>query len=291
MNDIDQKLLNVINVQGILLQEKCSKIFSDKGWSVATEYPVIYPKPAFGGLGKECVIDLWGKKQLAELELNFFVECKKANPKLKNWIFFVDQFNQSTGTDVIRLWQMSEGKWKTETSLQDFRERIKAALNLKSENTSFWGLETKENFTKAPQKDDTITSTDRIINAAYQATQATNGSFGEYGEYLAKLGESSLTKEPKTVLLIPMIVTTANLLEAEYDPKNIDENGEILDVKNISFKEKEIIFYSYPVPGHIRFSMVEENIPKMSLESRLGYKRTLVMVVNIKFLPKLLDIK
>ncbi|OGY21938.1 MAG: hypothetical protein A2126_01035 [Candidatus Woykebacteria bacterium GWB1_45_5] len=283
-NQLNQKLISAINVQGILLQEKCADIFAKEGYKVITEYPVMFPKPSFGNFGKDVVIDIWARKNLTNVQIDFLVECKKADPKLKNWVFFKDKFSYSIGNDNIKFVKGPGDNWNTNTILVDIQKELK----LEHGDRCFMGIELKEKFKKGPEKDDTVATTQRISDASYQAVQAANGTFDEYGEFYSKLQSTPLQKNEQNLFILPLVVTTANLLVADYDIDKISENGG-LDAKDVSFAEKDFILYNYSIPGHIRFPMLEGDIPNRTLETRLGYKKTLIIICSVNYLKKFIN--
>jgi hypothetical protein len=285
-----KKIAHVLNIQGDLFQQRCVKTFKDVGFTVIdVEHPVAFPKPAFGQMGKDVNIDIWAKLAAGSLEIHFLVECKKADPKLKSWLFYSYE-NQVSGTAILDFSQSSGEAWKVDTFVFD----IKPKLGFQSEPLCFYGREVKGKFESALQKDDTKSSSERISSACLQATQAANGIYSELGEYYDKIsrpGQVTPVKAPCRKWVLPLVVTTADLFIVEIETGAISAaNGEVQpdQISERNFKQRDFVLYNYPVPGFIRFAMAEENIAKMSLEQRGGYKKVLLPIVNASHLPAFL---
>lgn len=87
----DEWTIHSLNIHGIFFERRCATLVeSTNSWRVlATNYPVEFP-PSNGPLrGKENSLDIWARRDDdSNLVVDVFIECKKANPELVNWIFF-----------------------------------------------------------------------------------------------------------------------------------------------------------------------------------------------------------
>jgi len=78
-----------LNMDGLVFQNLTRESLIDKYVLIHEEFPVSFPPPKPGQMSRESKLDLWMRNpKESNPEINFLIECKKADPKLKEWIFF-----------------------------------------------------------------------------------------------------------------------------------------------------------------------------------------------------------
>jgi hypothetical protein len=99
-------------------------------------------------------------------------------------------------------------------------------------------------------------ATERIEKACYQAAQATQALVSEISRRQELLLENKMEPEVTTSVL-PMVVTTANLLVCHFDSENVSlQTGEI-DWTQVSYEASDSIVLEYPLPVHLQMKPLE----------------------------------
>src|SRR5207249_796884 len=89
----------------------------------------------------------------------------------------------------------------------------------------------------------------------------------------------------KRILYLPVVVTTANLFLASFDPSKVSATNGTIDLSAVEYEEKKWITYDFPVPDYLKYQSIYHNRKNDDVE------RSTTFVVNSKhwaeFLKKL----
>jgi hypothetical protein len=237
---------HALNVEGVFFQQRVAEILRLAGWRiVAEEYPVAFPPGNGPILGKEGRLDIRAEKQFNNYITVLAVECKKADPGYKEWVFFPKGEGAVEAPVVIRKQRPDapEGstgrdRWDIPTAVARFGTGLicKEARELKAEygNPNSWKSTTK-----------------RIEEGCYQAAQATQALLSEIGRRQGLLMDRRM--EPTvTTWIIPVVVTTADLLLCRFDPIHVSlETGQI-DWNKVTYDPLDATALEYPLPVHLQ---------------------------------------
>lgn len=237
---------HALNVEGVYFQRRVADVLDDESWTVvAEEYPVAFPPGNGPMLGKEGRLDIRAEKQFPGHVTVLAVECKKADPDYKEWVFFRKDLGTVRAAAILRrekagAIQGSDGRdrWDIPTLIADLTTGI--ICNDAREVKAEYG-----------KPDSWKTATKRIEDGCYQAAQATQALVREIGIRQGLLLDRKM--EPAmTTWVIPMVVTTANLLVCRFDPARVSlETGEI-DWNNVSYDPRDAVALEYPLPTHLQ---------------------------------------
>lgn len=98
-----QARTHALNVEGIFFQQRVADILRQAGWTVvAEEYPVAFPPGNGPIVGKEGRLDIRAERQFPGYVTVLAVECKKADPDYKEWVFFPKGENHIQAPVIVR---------------------------------------------------------------------------------------------------------------------------------------------------------------------------------------------
>jgi len=145
------------------------------------------------------------------------VECKRANPKFKQWVFFDPDLHGPFYFESFTANQLP------------IRDRNGAWHAVSRQNQN--GLATFNFYLEvAVNREKKVSSTETIEDACRQCVRGQSG-------FMAKFSEFQNTMKAKA---IPVVITTAQLFEAKIDARNVDlANGTIkasdLELEHLDF--------------------------------------------------------
>jgi hypothetical protein len=231
---IQELLAASINEQGFLLQqrvyEEANRAFGKPGspWVLsATEVPVEVAN------GKQTRIDI----VLAHSKhagIHVAIECKRANPKFKAWALFgTEQTIRNTPHDQFYFERFRfDGKVGngldhrlicTDADIPVFNYYIESRINPRSNS------------------DSRCSSTETIEEAFNQLTIGQKGLFGKLSDH----GGAS------PVLVIPVVVTTAELYRLDFDVNDVSLSHGTIDVSKITNQTIPFGAVNFRVPGYL----------------------------------------
>lgn len=272
-----------LNWTGYFFQSWCEYLFRKQGsiWKVVeSEHPVSFAHSDKRYSPKESVLDLWIKlkdtddvnwDEVDDLALHVLIEAKRAHPDLKDWVFFPSwEGNPYSFRHVVR---QPSALYLAE-SRRVFPEPDKVRADLCRE--------------VAPQykgKESSVThksTTNNIDDACYQISIATQCMLLEHNNLLNHA--SGKTNH----VVIPVVVTTANLYMAKFERTDVDSSTGCIDNCKVEYLPRDFIVYEYPLRNHLQFDV---SIPIKNEKADTDYllKKDIV-VVNSKALETTLQI-
>ena len=225
-----------LNAEGTFFQENVRKVFEKSGFKLhAIEYGV--SAGSAETKYRESRLDLWFRCQLEGCVFNILVECKKADPKLKEWIFFRSPDDHPNLFVVDCARRNQAGKWQ----LQRFNTAY-------SNFYAFSGKELKGEWTKNGS-DSWKTATARIDDACDQVAIALRSISMQY----EKMTDLIPTFGGMPHFLIPVVVTNANLLTCELSAESIDRSE--VNVSEVLFDKRENLIIRHPMAPHMQMRL------------------------------------
>jgi hypothetical protein len=150
--------------------------------------------------------------------------------------------------------------------------------------------EVRGDYSKNRQGDKTKTSNAAIQEAAYQVAIAQRAIVQRDSELLAKAQKANGLQGPpwKTKVYLPIIVTTANLYQVNFDINDVSiKTGEVINTAPTLSPVNSLI-YEYPLPKVLQHTpldpMIELDDTNLDLFSRMD-----IFVVRSAHLQKFLD--
>lgn len=221
MNDVD-KVRELLNVTGFPFQHHCAdRISKLPNFQVSAEVPFTYPATNGVLLGVHGAVDLLAAcpSSNGDVLVLFVIECKKANDKIKNWIFLPNK-RQSPKWPLFFF-----SEWPANKSMQVgvTRSATFPGLGLaRSADFDFCinGIEANAALT-TPNRD----QSEKIYNPLKQVVHGAIAVQGASPRIVEGIEHLRNVQYP-IHLYIPVIVTTANLYTADF-PVDQLSHGEI----------------------------------------------------------------
>jgi hypothetical protein len=230
---IKQDLINT----GVFLESDTYQLF--KNWKnqrvfdTYREHSYSYSK---GSANVDGTIDVLAETGIQDNNMVLFlpIECKKADPRLKHWVF--EPHRPTTPKQQELIMSVKNGncfynRWYNFPGLG-----YNAYSDYENCVNVFEFNETDGRLSRQGQKE---------LRAYYAIKQANESVPGVVDKIPALSRNSSYHN-----VIVPIVVTTANLWVTDYDPAEISkENGDI-PIDKLELKPKNWVIYSYPVPFH-----------------------------------------
>jgi hypothetical protein len=247
--------VHALNIHGAVFERWVRMVLerTPEPWAlVASQYPVEYPPPFRGRRGAESVLDVWAEYRQGDRWLSLLMESKKSDPRFVDWVFFplnAADLISVTGVEVVT---------EKDTSSKAVRAVRVVDMDARTSQAPVADVarETRGTYEDHKLKEFTRTSTKAIDEASYQVALATQAIIQEQMEMTRQaLKEGQGASRPWTRrLFLPSIVTTANLLLAEFDAGAIDGASGTIDYGQVRLRKVEWIWYLYPLPRHLQFA-------------------------------------
>jgi len=272
-----------LNEQGYLFQHKIIRVLQSSSgmesrkheWYVeASEVPVSFPN------GDETRVDIVLKHRYSQPDNPWHVvmECKRAARDYKRWIFFSD-LKYAKGpsanhyyTEYARL----SGGWnhQGEPPMAHTVDLIGAAQDCPAFD---FGVEAR--IEPPTNRDKRVSATDAIEDALRQVTLGQTG-----------LANTLRRAHSLMIRLIPVVVTTAELMSAHFDDENISLDGGKIEPKDLKLEPRKWLAVNCHISDVVaQFSGVNTNLTT-SIAQHLGSRQVrTVFVVQAEHIQPFLE--
>jgi hypothetical protein len=222
---------------GIFLERDTYQLFkdwkADRVFTAYREYPYSYGTHPLIISG---TVDVLAETSIdnGSIVLILPAECKKADPKLKHWVF---EPHRPTGSrDMPYLMFIKDGE-----------NSFTQGYNLPNLNYNTYGdYENCVNvFEFSEDKGALSRNADKALRPYFAIKQA-NEAIPGIVEKIPSLSRQPAAKN----FIIPIVVTTANLWITQYDPQDISKATGEIDRAKLGLVQKDWLLYHYPLAFH-----------------------------------------
>jgi hypothetical protein len=253
--------LHALNIHGDFFERKCRQVVKDLSplyELTTTNYPV--------NIGHhQSELDIRADLTKDGTQLIVLIECKKNNPEFVQWVFF-PRDKQSRAIELPTVNQDNAGLQVT-----PFEQAIVIADT---------GRETRGTYRGNKQGDKTKTSNAAITDASGQISLATLAI-----QKTETLRAQAYKLERKLAVIVPLIVTTADLLLCWFSPNDVGiDTGELLPGKG-RFTKEPFVVYEYALPAYLH----EMEGYALSQDTMERYVRRHIVIVNSAHLSHFLS--
>jgi hypothetical protein len=273
--ELSELLFNALNEQGYLFQEACEQVLKNNerstGWEVrASEYPVSLQ-------GQDTRVDIvLRSKTSSSPELYALVECKRADPSHIYWLFgspglpFGDALCSTLGFECRAT--RSDQSYQVNYLLTQLHFKIATygAVN--------W-LEAKRSSSRR------VSTPQNIENAFGQVLKGVGGFAQE------QLNQRRKSRALFKTFFVPIVVTTALLYVAYYEPSDIDLSTGKISKGKVLFgpqgqpaEEVEWVLVDYGVGENVAPKPIPEDYHSVDPAELQKHKIRSIFVVNSKSL-------
>jgi len=279
-----------LNSHGFIFQKACvdqiKKGYTSHNWRISVEeYPTIFED-------RQTRIDFILRSALYQpnnFRNRFIVaECKRANPKYSNWVFFKE--DNPAKKYFLLNGQYSPTSGQTYTFMDIFGKIENYPYCLDIFKKSIFVDTGVETTSKNPKGKGSATET--IENACQQVITGLHGLVMDHMEAVKSEG-----KPQYDLAYIPLVITTANLYVTNYDSSKVNISAGTIAGEDISFTSANWVIYNWSGIGNPLEKVVSAggrqkgNIfspPMDSQEMKEKYLRRSIIVVNSNHLIPLL---
>ena len=273
--EISEVLFNALNEQGYLFQEACEQVLKNNegatGWEVrASEYPVCLQ-------GRDTKVDIvLHSKTSSSPELYALVECKRADPSYIYWLFgapglpFGDALCSTFGLECRET--MSDQPYQV--------NRLLTRLHFE---VSTYGA---VNRLEAKRGSAGRTSTPQNIENAFGQVLRGVGGFAQ-----EQLDQRCKSRALFKTFFVPVVVTTASLYVAYYEPRDIDlatgkisKDKVLFGPKSQPAEEVPWVLVDYGAGDNVAPKPIPDNYHGVDPAELQKHKMRSIFVVNSKSL-------
>lgn len=165
------------------------------------------------------------------------IECKKANPEQKHWVFEM----RTTGSEIYPFvyYDNKIGELNYEKNIffpslnypgMDHFDRAIQAFQFKTKSGAL-----SRNMTEMAH---------HSLKQANQAVKAIAPSPNEVFKVLSS--------GPKNILFLPVVVTTANLWTTKYNPQDVSWKTGELKASKIGLESRDWVHFEFPLPVNLK---------------------------------------
>jgi hypothetical protein len=280
--------IHSVNIHGVFFEHWCEDLFRSvpELKVVSTNYPVEFPPPNGPFRGKESALDIRVELRDGSKIFTFIVECKKNNPDFVDWVFFPKRGEMAQREFVARI---IENQTKQEPNVGWDVNTHLLRLPINSVNVFSEARETRGDYQSFKSGQKTKTSNAAVTDAAYQVALATQAIWMEERQHSQK--QATYNPIPKldyeTQLIVPCIVTTAQLYSCSFDPKDVDPATGEISLEKATLKQVPFVIYEYSLPKHLQAEPLDlvQVISSNNLEL---FVRMDILIINSSYLKDLL---
>ncbi len=257
-----EKKTNLLNETGFPFQQWCletirniSKEHPLLNFYSTSEWPFTFP-PSQGSMlgvhGTADVVAITGLKNKNQKNILIFlvIECKRAKSSIKNWMFIKDSVDSRP---TFFYSNVREGIKEDRSIIRHLKFPDLGYASINDYDYCNNAVEFNKELSNINR--DQSEKTYKAIKQANHAAHALEENEPKYIEYVTT--EISLEQYDYFVVL-PVVLTTANLFITEFDYKNI-HNGDLCP-NDVSYVKKSWLTYEFPLPDFLSFSVRNSQI-------------------------------
>jgi len=275
----------ILNREGFFFQKYCAEKIKGSGWTIdAEEYPISANES----------VDIKASLILYETALHISViECKRADPTRKRWIFFRREPSGSKPPEFLiqthNLSSIRGGFFRKGTVSRGVYEGLnESKLAFPSCHTV--GLE----IFKKDEKDkrDWKANTQTVFDACLKVAKGINHLFDAEAERIhntLRIGLKNLQRYRMPYFLggtlIPIVITGAPIFSVTFDPDTMDPTSFRVIPDKANYEEKDWLVYEFPLPRELQYRSKDVFFPLG--ENR--YAKMHIFIVNGKHVKRFFE--
>jgi len=235
-----KKIKDELNKQGLFLEKIVFTFLLEGG-----EFEVRREEPYSGCTSEsfEGTIDVLAVYKINDGLLACLpIECKKADPEQKCWVF--------------ERRETSEEPTFPFDYYESFGSKINYKKNIFFPSLGYHGMKFFDRAIQSFEFNEATGIIDRNSQkgrrpyyALKQSNEAVSSFIDERRERVCEI--AGVEKNQVDILFIPLVVTTANLYTLDYKPKDIGWDGGV-PINKLNLEEKKWLHYEFPLPYSLR---------------------------------------
>lgn len=296
---MEDKFAELYNKTGIPFQYWCLSVLRKvSNYQGIPEFSFTHPPSLGAQLGKSSSVDILalrisprnGRRWFDGLVL-FSIECKRADPEIKNWVFSKDPSKEDAVLPTYFLKTI-----KDVGSIKSFEHTV--ARNGVFPGLGYNGVQDLDSCLHGVEFNESLTNINRnqnenIYKSLLQTNHALNALFSKFQYSFPRIEDLWFPKEEEVnkILFLPVVVTTANLFIADYDPEKVDFKTGKINKKDIKFNgPKKWLTYEFPLPDYLKHSGEMSYLPSQEgTEILIDTERITTFIVNSEYWKEFLE--
>lgn len=243
-----KKTTDLLNFTGLFFEDYCAHVLksSDMGYSVRTEEPFTFPPSNGPIIGLSGSIDILAVYSDSKKSFCFSIECKRAIPSIKNWVFF------KTKNDATRIYFLGKSNGPSGGGTRHFGLLLPHLKYAKLEDYELCdrAIEVNESFDQLNRNQE-----EKVYRSLLQANHGLAAAFVGMSPLLSEM----CNRSERPMFYIPIVLTTANLYLTTFDPSNVSADDGTLLESHLSYAEERWIEYEFGPPDYLL--RVKKDIP------------------------------
>lgn len=260
-----KKATDLLNSTGLFFQDYCASVLksSNLGYSLKTEEPFTFPPSNGPIVGLSGSIDILAVYSDSKKSFCFIIECKRAIPSTKNWILF------KTKNDSSRTYFLGKSKGPSGGGAGSYGLLLPQLNYTKLEDYELCdrAIEVNQSFDKLSRNQE-----EKVYRSLVQANHGLAAAFVGMAPLLAEM----CNRSERPMYYIPIVLTTANLYLAGFEPSNVNPDDGTLLESHLSYAEKEWVEYEFGLPDYLS---------ALKKDSLLPHRRS-TFIVNSRHMKK-----
>lgn len=235
----NEKITELLNLTGTFFHDYCAAVLKalPLGIAVRTEEPFTYPGSNGPLLGKSGSMDIFAVYSDEKKSFCFSIECKRAMPTTKNWIFF-----RSREPEIRTFFPYYYSP----------RHEAIECGGLLFPRLGYPSPADFELCDRIYEIDETLGKINKNqAERAYRSLlQANHGLVAALETKRAVLSEMSHHRN-QPMYFVPTVITTANLLLADFDPRKVSPNRGEIPARDINYLERKWVEFEFGLPDYL----------------------------------------
>ncbi len=284
----DEWTIHALNIHGTFFERWCERVVAESApWRLhSTQYPVEYPPPNGPLRGKESTLDIRAECRVRDNVLTLIIECKKNNPGFVDWVFFKKHPATPArfigyAIDTVPMRPPAPAPaWQIQSSTFSGTTTLPVASEARETRGSYQAY-------RGHRDEKTKTANSAITQAATQVALATRAIVAEELEHTEALRQANASPLApfRRQMVLPVIVTTANLRVCEFDPSQIDSRTGEIAYSDVRLEPVPALVYEYPLPR--LFQSGPANLAAAIQEKLIDvFVRMSILVIHSDALPQ-----
>ena len=237
-----KQIVDNLNLTGNFLEASVFFELVTSGRFLATaEWP--YSQPTFQGTADIIALNHhveWGSEPL----VFFAIECKKAKPDQKVWVFDVSRTSKDMLYPMVKIDQSGRVLYERTTGYLMPSTGINSTDDAPIFNK---GYELRESDGNLSRND-----SERIYTSLTQANKAAISLVKSNYKDIFSVHPDAFEQHPTAI--VPVVITNATIKIIKYSPKNINNQSGEISVKDVELENKDWIFFDYPLPHDLQLN-------------------------------------
>lgn len=236
----NQQIVSNLNLTGNFLEASTfSRLVESDHFLVTAEWP--FSQPTFQGTADIIALNHnvnWDSEPL----VFFAIECKKAKPDQKVWVFDSNRTDRDLRHPMLKITQTGQTLYEGRAGYLIPNLGVNRVEDAPLFNK---GYELRENDGNLNRNE-----SERIYVSLTQANKAAVGLAKTNYKEIFDVNQQVFARNP--IAIVPVVITNAKLKTISYDPSSIDSNSGEIRTADVTFQDRDWLMFDYPLTNDLQ---------------------------------------